>query len=521
MTTSSSESGRRGLIAGGLAALFLSLLSACWAIATPVGAAPDEPAHLVKAASLWHGQLEGENTSSGQLVQVPEWIAETQTQTCFAFEPEVTPDCAPPSSGDDDLVTSITSAGRYNPSYYLLTAWPVLLAEDQSGVYAMRIVSGLVVALTTALGIGLLATWRAWRLPILGALVAATPMMLFLGGVVNPNALENAAAFTVFAGMLTVVLDRAEGRRLTIALVIVGVVTAVGVNLRALGPLWLAIAVLVPLVLLSRERLLALLRRRIVWVAVGLAVLGLAGAGAWTLTSNALAAGMDTPPPGTPGIGESPVNGFIWTLLMSAEYGQGIVGVFGWLDTPAPLAVFTLWAALLGALLITAGVVLRGRLLLVVGGLALLLLLLPPILQAVYIQQGGVIWQGRYALPLYSCLVLAAACALAVALRGIPSRIVTRLAVIVAACWFVAQALAFGGALRRYAVGLSASWLDLLEPEWSPPGGVIPIAVIAVILLAAAAATAAITVARRQPADSTTSISEPGHDAPSLAARSV
>lgn len=496
MTTPASEAWRRGGIVAGLAWVLLSLLAACWAVATPVGAAPDEPAHLVKGAAIWHGQWSGEDTPSGQLVRVPEWIAETQSQTCFAFEPETTPDCAAPSTGDDDLVVSITSAGRYNPSYYLLTSWPVLLADDQGGVYAMRIASGLVVSLVTALGIGLLATWRTWRLPVLGALVAATPMTLFLGGVVNPNALENAAAFTAVAGMLTIVLDQAHGRRLTVAVLVVGAVTAVGVNLRALGPLWLAIAVLAPLVLLSLPRLRGLVRHRGVWTAAGLAVLGLAAAGAWTLRSNALAAGMDTPPPGTPGIGESPANGFLWTLLSSAEYGQGIIGVFGWLDTPAPLGVFTLWAALLGVLLIPAGAVLRGRALLLVGGLAILLLLLPPILQGVYIQRGGIIWQGRYALPLFSCLVVAAACALAVALRGLSGRIVARLAIILAACWFVAQALAFGGALRRYAVGLSAGWLEMLDPEWAPPGGVLPVAMIAVVVLAATAGVVATGVAR-------------------------
>ena len=89
MTIAPTDRRRRFLTVGGVAWLLFSVLSISWAFATPIAAAPDEPAHLVKAASVVAGQLVGgEHTPYGDIVDVPYWIAYTHAQTCFAFEPE-------------------------------------------------------------------------------------------------------------------------------------------------------------------------------------------------------------------------------------------------------------------------------------------------------------------------------------------------------------------------------------------------------------------------------------------------
>jgi hypothetical protein len=44
------------------------------------------------------------------------------------------------------------------------------------------------------------------------------------------------------------------------------------------------------------------------------------------------------------------------------DYGQDIVGVFGWLDTPVPSAVFVVWSAFIGVVVLSALIQLRERL---------------------------------------------------------------------------------------------------------------------------------------------------------------
>ena len=188
--------------------LLLSALCAGWAVATPIGASPDEPAHIVKAASVARGQFIGTPSADGHRVTVPAYVARTQDDTCFAFHQERAAACGlAPLTDPGALTTSYTTAGLYNPVYYLLVGWPTLLLHDTSGIYAMRIVSGIVTALFAALAFALLWGLRRRAIPVLGFAVAVTPMLLFLGGSVNPNGVEATATLAVFVGILAAVLD--------------------------------------------------------------------------------------------------------------------------------------------------------------------------------------------------------------------------------------------------------------------------------------------------------------------------
>ena len=96
----------------------LAVLSIAWAVATPVSASPDEPAHMVKAASVARGQLVGEWSELGQVVQVPLTFAYTHSRTCTAFQPGQSADCQVELGGDTSgLNDSTTTAGLYNPVY--------------------------------------------------------------------------------------------------------------------------------------------------------------------------------------------------------------------------------------------------------------------------------------------------------------------------------------------------------------------------------------------------------------------
>jgi hypothetical protein len=486
--TTSAERPNRFLRVFLAAFLVLSALSTAWAIATPVAAAPDEPAHMIKAASVVRGEFIGEYTPTGHRVHVPQYIAYTNAQAaCYAFKAEQSAECIPPIPGDEsEIVETTTTAGLYNPLYYLIVGWPSLIAPDASGMYAMRIVSGVAVSLLLGLAVALVSRWRRPVLPMLGLLVAMTPMVLFLNGTVNPNSMENAAVLTTFVAMMTIVRQPDHPRFGWLAAIVV-VSATIAANMRGLSLLWVAVAVLAPLILLGKDGLVALFRRRAVIVAVVATAVTAAFAAVWLLSTNSLNAGVaaGVVPP-APGVGSSPVTGFVRTLIDTFNYGEGIIGIFGWLDTPAPLYVYFTWSLFIGAALLLSFVLVRGRAFWLSMVLFASLALLPPLIQGYYITGGGVIWQGRYILPVFVCAIMAAAAGLSER-TALSKSSTDRLVVAVVVLWATSQLYSFASALRRYVSGIDEGWGSLLSPEWAPPGGVFPVLGLFAVAVAAAA----------------------------------
>ncbi|MFP3464436.1 DUF2142 domain-containing protein [Leifsonia sp. SIMBA_070] len=467
-----------------------AILGAVWAWATPPSASPDEPAHIVRAASVVRGELFGDPSAWGNLVHVPQYVADAHRTTCYAFRPSV-PAACPLPAGEDPAATVVapTSAGLYNPLYYALVGWPSLLFHDAGGLVAMRIASAVLTALFAALAFAVVSSLRERRLPILAFGVAATPMLIFLSGTVNPSAVEATATLAVFCGMLAVTLSP-DPARLRGRAAVVAVSAVVAVNARGLSPLWVLAALVVPLLLARRGAILQLLRTPAVLVAVATVVAGTIAAVGWTLGTNSLANAIAHPDDALqfPGVGASPVTGFQRVLLGTVGYSQGLVGLFGWLDTPAPDGVLYAWGVAIGALALGALLVLRGRRLLVAAVLVAAFLLLPAIVQAVYIHGGGMIWQGRYNLPLFLCLVIG----LAALLGGDAFRsrhTWLRLRILVVAGAAIGQLWAFETVLRRYAVGSGGSFRTFLfgSPAWTPPGGIVTVLIVATVVYAGAA----------------------------------
>lgn len=468
----------------------LGLLSVLWSLATPIAAAPDEPAHFIKAASVVRGQWIGALSSSGPIVQVPRYVAFAQAQTCFAFHSESTADCAPALRGDPwTSVSAATTAGLYNPVYYLLVGWPTLIFHDQTGLYAMRIVSALLSSLFLAVAIAQLLALRRRLIPVLAAAVAVTPMMLFLGSAVNPNSLEASATLAVFVTMFMVV-RHPDPQLLPARAIAVTVSAAVAVTMRGLSPLWVLIALLAPLLLISPAHVRVLIHSR--WARLATAVIALAALFAivWIVATNSLGSAFaSSAGSAAPGIGQSPIQGFTYVLFGTFDYAKGLVGVFGWLDAPAPDAVFFLWSAFAGCLALLAFAVTRGRERAMGLVLLVAVVLLPAVLQGVYIRNGGIIWQGRYDLPLFLCLVVGLGLNLSARLPDLEPRAARSLAAIVGTAWGIAQLYSFGTALRRYAVGLTGDLGAMVgHPAWNPPLGIVP------LLLLTAAAIAAVTI---------------------------
>lgn len=467
-------------------------MAAAWAVAMPLASGPDEPEHFVKAASVARGELAGPRSDAGYVVQVPEYVALSHGQLCSAFEPKTTADCAPSIPADSSrLVDGTTTAGTYNPLYYAAVGWPTLLLHDASGLYAMRIVSGILVSGFLALAFMMLSTWTRRSLPVLGLMIAITPMVGYLGGVLNPNSLEITATAAVLVAILSVIL-RPDSRLLTERAVILAGAAAVASNMRGISPLWVAIAVLAPLVLMPRVTRRELLRRRPVLISGAVVAVSALVSVLWTVLAPSLSQGAVAAPTGATStdtdydnIGSSPVFGFVKMVGLTFDFIQDIIGRMGWYDTVLPIGTYLVWASLLGALAIVAVCVLRGRRAVFAALLLVAFIVGPAVVQAAYITQGGFIWQARYTLPVFICFCVGVAIVVNETVTFPLRYMLRRLAVVVFVLWSVNQVAAFLQALRRYAVGESGSYTAIfLHPAWSPPFGSIAVMTVAVLSIA-------------------------------------
>lgn len=464
-TEAPAASGRRILL---LSFLLIGALSTLWALASPLMSVPDEPAHTIKAAAVARGDLlgvPGAGQGDAATVTVPAYIAAMDAQTCYAFQPAVTADCAPPVGEDTTPVTATTTAGNYNPLYYFVAGLPTLFAAGAPAVYGMRIISALLCSAFLAMTFAATAKFPKPGWPFAAAAVGLTPMVLFLNGAVNPNALEIGAAASFFLNLCAVFQagDRLAGARANI--VFVGISGAVLANTRPLSLLWIALAAVAALLIYGFKPLLAVLRN---WL--GLAMTLLIGAGCaaalwWLVTADSLRSLTGTPTGLTPG------DAFLAMLENGLDYGTGWTGRMGWLDTNLPNGIHFLWYVMMGAVLL-AGLSarpLRARLAPVV--LALSLMVVPAVLQAQVIAELGWIWQGRYVLALV--LVTLLCCGTVMRNSALPSgpqaRTVARLLI---GLTVFAHLYAFVFSLRRYVAGLTGvpEWeLMFMGPAWQPP----------------------------------------------------
>jgi hypothetical protein len=452
----------------------LAVASIAWAGSTPLGASPDEPAHIIKAASVARGQLIGNITDQPAVteVRVPMGIATANSWPCFAFNSAVEAACLSDVPNGEGLATVTTSAGLYNPTYYALVGWPSLLTDDASRtVMMMRVASAILVSFFLAITLRALILLRPTVIAGIAFLAAATPMCFFLASSVNPNGLEISAGAALTASLLLIV-RRGNTIRLRLWLSAVAVSGVLLAQARGLSPLWMAIIALAVLVSSPPKTIMTLIRRKDVLLTLAVLVAGVAGAALWLLRTGTLASmGVF---PGASGV--SPIRAFV-TMLVDRSFDPGIVGVFGWLDTPAPSFVYVWWCFLGMGVALLPLILARGRLL--AGYIVALAgyFLVPAITQALSIESSGYIWQGRYTLVGYFVAVIVAAAAVGerASSGDWPQRFSRRTVTILGSLTVSAHLFAFVAAMKRYAVGLDASWIDFLRaPQWLPPFGAWP-----------------------------------------------
>ncbi|HTW06340.1 MAG TPA: DUF2142 domain-containing protein, partial [Acidimicrobiales bacterium] len=374
------------------------LAAAAWSLASPIGSAPDEPAHLIRAASLVRGEVLGKPlphvTASNKAylaVEAPEVFARLANDVqCFQSNPSVPASCQGSLAGSRADVNVYTYVGRYPPLYYALVGLPTLAMVSSGGVYAARLVSASLSAAMLALGI--VCTRRCRGIPLIGAgmALAMTPMTLYLAGVINPSGLEISSAISAWVAGMALVSNADDEGPPPIVVGTLGISLIVLLLVRGLSPLWVGCIGVVLVAFLGR-RVRALARARIVhrWLA-GCIAAGFAAL-AWDLYANPFLT-----EPGAPVAKGTNTSQLLMLALERVDLlVTSSIGQFGWLDTPSPFGVIVTWLGALGAIVLIGACVASRRDALITAGTLVAWLVVPLIVILADARSEGIIGQGR------------------------------------------------------------------------------------------------------------------------------
>ncbi|MBD0692840.1 DUF2142 domain-containing protein [Streptomyces sp. CBMA123] len=452
----------------------LFALSASWSLATPTGASPDEHAHLIRAAAVARGQLEGREVMVPHMVASiegrfaesgvelpPIYQALKDVNACYVGQPQQSASCAPVLKDTPGTTLVTTAAGRYHPAYYFAVGWPSLFVHGEAAFSLMRLMSALICSALVASAVVSAAEWRRRSFTLLGVTTAATPMALFMFGVVNPSGPEIAAGILVWSAGLPMLMSP-DPYLLNRRLARLGVGALVLIDIRPLGLIWFGGALFFALLLAKKGAVRAVARRRSTWFWGAAAVVAAGSALLWA-SSHPDNSVINTPSDLTPRVAARATfdNGLL--------YMKQMVGYFGWLDAQPPAATLLVWCSVVIALALLALCYARFRDTLAVVGVLVGIVVIPIAAQAVQARQLGMIWQGRYLLPFAVGLPImcAALCHERLPWGGFAWR---RLLVLSGFSLALVNAAAFLWALRRNTVGTEGPLL-ISPAHWSPPGG--------------------------------------------------
>ena len=451
---------RHTLVFWAWSAAFLTL----WSLATPLWSAPDSVAHDIRAYGAAHGNLSPAPPRGEQALgtlgvdRVPQGLmVSAQTAACYAFQPEVSAGCMAPVGPSEELVPFANPAGRYIPTYYAVTGLPTLVVPLDLALPSARGAAVLISSLFLGLALAAARTMRRPAVAMTGVVVGCSPMVLYLGGVVNPNSLEVTAMAAVGACSLAALL-RPSSPISDVLLRLALVSGAVLCIARMISPVWLALWLGVLLVAFGGTLVRRLVdRRMLVWTA--LPILASLVNCAWTFSSAGSLSGTPV---------ATQVSAWDAWALSVARIDSGlneVVGVFGWLDTslsPRDYTFYVVGAVFLVGVLST--VVDRRRL----AGLVALLAaayLVPIAIQAAQWNSVGPVWQGRYTLPLLLLVPVTVAMVASERADRAFARRVALLAVPVTALLGYVHVRAYFVQLRRNVGGVSGGAFD---GGWEP-----------------------------------------------------
>jgi hypothetical protein len=450
----------------------VALIQAVWIAVLPPFRGSDEVDHAYRAAAVAHGQwVAGPYATAGRgrLVTVPADIAAAASAQCWDLPYTRIDNCFALPSSRPGMVQVASSAATYDPAFYWVIGTVARPFHGAEALYAMRIATASSCALLIGLAAWCLGLRRrtSWR--VLGLLLALTPVAVYSTAVAAPNGPEIAAGLLLWCSLLALA-ENTDGRRERALLTLAGLAATLLCFLRGLGPGFLVVTVGLCVALAPRAFRALAARRRLGMLAITLA--GIAALGWHEFWSHQ----------GNGGVATFPDKHEPWKLDQPPGWVFGTVAAFPFRNQPAPSIVYIVFFTVFVSVLVVAFRVAsshRRRLLAVafVGVLAM-----PFVLTAVSYSSHGVIWQGRYGLPLAVGVPLLAVLALedAGARRGFGlgfARLGSVLLALVAVPCLVH--------VRGMEVLRSVSTDD---PSWHPPSIVLVAALVVVSALCWAAA---------------------------------
>jgi hypothetical protein len=467
---------------GALVAFFLMTVG--WAIGLPVNGTYDENQHLLRAYAAASGQLYATPVLTdgydGAVFDIPRSLLPAHPSCTWK---DLAPaSCQAPTSHDSATQRTATTAGRYNPLYYLPVGLPMVISPNYAGIIGGRLVSGLMSALLLAAAVVTAVRLRS-RLLVGAVVLVATPMALDLAGSINPNGLEISSGVLLWTALLGLgrapdgVLDSRATRRL---LVLAAVSAGLLLSIRTLGPLFVALIVAGALLLARRGRIRQVLRRRdFRWLLVGVGAVAVYAA-AWTLFSGILSTDVTPGHANTMGLG-SAVRYIVGTRL--TFWINQLVGQFSYGETTVPSWFVISWYVLVGALVVPVAAMARRRQALVLIGIAAGSLLILTAFELKYLHTLGWSQHSRYVMPFGVGLLLAAATLnrFERALTAVPAARLVRLFAVATA---PLQLYALAKVMNRFEAGPSGGFSPFAH-GWRPPLGAV--APVAAALLGAAA----------------------------------
>jgi hypothetical protein len=441
-------------------------------VAIPLGGAPDEPAHIVKAAATVRGELIGQPVRHKQPAtrdfRVPAVFKSVyELPACYQFHSGTPAGCAPHLRSSARVITLSSYVGRYPPLYYAVVGLPTLVMHSESVIYFMRLLSALMDALLLSLALAIASIWCRSTMLVEAIALALTPLAFFFAGVVNPNGFEIAAAICAWTSGLALVRNGSGRPPRTVlgSFIVSGCLLELT---RGLSVLWMTLILLTLACL--RPRACALLLRH--WsVRIGAAVLVVVGgfATGFVVTAQTL---HILPSSALPAHHQSFLVLTDHVLGQMGFFLRQFLGVFGWLDTPSPLLSTILWASLLG-FLVVLGLVVSRRL----DSVVLVLLLVGSFILTIAIIEWnarslGVTWQARDGFPLYAGVPLVAGYVIPRStFEGFGEFARGRIALIIAGGVGVSQLADLLWSLRRFTVGLghTVNLFAHVRHGWTPP----------------------------------------------------
>jgi hypothetical protein len=428
-----------------------------WTMAMPLLAQPDEPSHAQRAAAVAQGELtwkareESVYTEfffvrrTNTVIDVPAGYASLEPiPVCFAFRDGRNATCAPAISSDSQIVEARPYTGTYPPLTAMLQS-PGGRFDAPVGLVVMRLCTVLVTA--ALLSSAVIAVRRlGGGLTAVGLALILTPVTISIMAAINPSALEIAAAACLWPSLIDMLRPGPVDRRAVWRAVIAACVFMMA---RPISPAFLVVVVItVAIAMPWRGQVRAIAREHRAWIWAVVLGVAFTSATAWILIARPDHAVIGLPDP------RSTADQIRDSLSRIPERTGQLIGPIGWLDIHLPSFLVRIWVGAT-VVLLALGLVVgswrrRAALVLLTGGV----LVGPTLAEVPSASDYGLIWQGRYTLPIAMGIPILAAWTLHE--RQLDrSRIVRAVGIGVVIAVMSANFLAVCAALTRHATGQS------------------------------------------------------------------